>query len=331
MNIFLLPYTWLRHFAMALWCASAGLLAWWLALTWVVKVGPSWTPEWDGPILMVTISVFVAGANLIGEGNLVRMKLVWRVSRTLLGVLISGALTMAWYWGWHKIALAFLFQGSLGDATDPSLVSLRYRIGAFAMSGFACSLGPMLVRKGEGWFNHMMGGLASGLAASAAWYVMNQSVERDLYLAGAAMGLAWGGTFGLLVWPIPDKLYAGWLRMLSGSRFGRRVPIDALDATARERFVGHFPRGLDLFLPIDEGALELHISVAVDSKQHYRARGLSLAPTLVRRFLERIDLRYDPRRPAPLETKLSSGDRILLGQGEQSAEVEFLMLPREEQ
>ena len=36
------------------------------------------------------------------------------------------------------------------------------------------------------------------------------------------------------------------------------------------------------------------------------------------------------RRPAPLETRLASGDRIELGAGEDQAEVEFIMLPREE-
>lgn len=332
MNVFLLPYTWTRHFAMALWCATAGLLAWWFALSWVVLIGPSWSPEWDGPILLCAMSVAISGASLIGEGNLMRLPLGKRVARALIGMAISGALTFGWYWGWHKIALAVLFTGDLErDALDASLVSLRYRIGAFVMGGFACSLGPMMVRKAEGWFVHIMSGIASGFAAAAAWYAMNQAFERDLYLAGAAMGVAMGFTFGLLAWPIPDRLYAGWIRVMSGGRYGRRVPIDAGEGVPRERFVGHFPRGLDLFLPLDEGVNELHFSVTVDAEQRYRARGLTLQPTLVRRFLERVDLRYDPRRPAPLETKLSSGDRIVLGQGQQSTEMEFIMLPREEQ
>lgn len=332
MNIFLLPYTWTRHFAMALWCGAAGLLAWWMALSWVVLIGPSWSPEWDGPILLCTMSVFIAGANLIGEGNLLRMPMGRRVGRTLLGMAISGGLTFAWYWGWHKVALAVLFTGdSAKDALDASLVSLRFRLGAFVMGGFACSLGPMIVRKGASWFVHILSGFAGGFASAAAWYAMNQALHRDLYLGGAAMGVAWGFVFGLLAWPIPDSLYAGWVRVLVGGRHGRRIPVDAKDGSARERFVGHFPRGLDLFMPLDEGVLELHVSVTVDGQQRYRARGLTLQPTLVRRFLEKVDLRYDPRRPAPLETKLSSGDRLLLGQGDQSSELEFIMLPREEQ
>ena len=85
-----------------------------------------------------------------------------------------------------------------------------------------------------------------------------------------------------------------------------------------------------MFLNADEGVQELHLSLRVDEKQRYSARGLSLMPTTVKRFLERVDLRYDPRRPAPLETRLSSGDRIRIGDAESFAEVEFIMLPREE-
>ena len=79
-----------------------------------------------------------------------------------------------------------------------------------------------------------------------------------------------------------------------------------------------------------DGVLELHVSVMVNAKQEYRARGLTLAPTTVRRFLERVDLRYDPKRPAPLETELSSGDRILCGPPDNPSVLEFLMLPKEE-
>jgi len=46
--------------------------------------------------------------------------------------------------------------------------------------------------------------------------------------------------------------------------------------------------------------------------------------------LERVDLRYDPRRPAPLETDLRMEDRVFLGAGAAQTEVEFLLLPKEE-
>ena len=45
---------------------------------------------------------------------------------------------------------------------------------------------------------------------------------------------------------------------------------------------------------------------------------------------ETINLAYDPRRPAPLETGLKMGDRILMGEGQQYSEVEFILLPKEE-
>jgi hypothetical protein len=124
-------------------------------------------------------------------------------------------------------------------------------------------------------------------------------------------------------------LYAGWLRVMSWNRYSRRIPVDALDGAPTERFVGHFTRGLDLFLPVEDAVMEMHLSVAVDEKQRYSARGLSLQPTRVQRFLERINLQYDPRRPAPLQTRLSSGDRIELG--DSGTELEFVMLPKEEQ
>ena len=74
---------------------------------------------------------------------------------------------------------------------------------------------------------------------------------------------------------------------------------------------------------------ELHASFVVDDAQNYAVRGLSVQPTVVKRFLERIDLRYDPRRPAPLETDLKMEDRILIGPNQETV-VEFLMLPKEE-
>ncbi|MEL6350061.1 MAG: hypothetical protein AAFV53_43580, partial [Myxococcota bacterium] len=178
--------------------------------------------------------------------------------------------------------------------------------------------------------NHLGAGAAAGIAAGALWHMTNWIWQDDLYLAGAVMGMTWGGMFGVLAWGVPDELYAGWLRVLSYRRYGHRVPIDADEMGPEERFVGHFPRGLDLFLPADDGVMEMHISVAVDDRQRYWLRGLSLQPTMLRRFLERVDLSYDARRPAPLETRLRSGDRVEIGDGNHQARLEFLMLPREE-
>ena len=67
MNIFLLPYTWMRHLAMAFWCGGAGMMAWWLVLTVVVQFGVYWPPSWDGPVLMCAVSAAVASASILGE------------------------------------------------------------------------------------------------------------------------------------------------------------------------------------------------------------------------------------------------------------------------
>lgn len=337
MNIFLLPYTWPRHLAMGLWCGGAGLLAWWMLLNLYLLLSPGWSPSWDGPLLLASISTAVAGASVLGEGNLRRRKLGGRLWRLLLVLASAMGFTLVWYSLWHFVSLRLigvLFPSLEGDALDLSLVSLKFHVGAFAMCGMSTGMAAMISRGIGGWkgmVNHLGGGMAAGLSAGTVWFSLhNSSFFSDLYLAGAGMGFTWGFVFGALSWGIPDDLYAGWLRVLSYRRFGHRVPIDAAGLGPKERFVGHYPRGLDLYLSPEDGVMELHISAAVDDRQRYWLRGLTLQPTLLRRFLERIDLRYDARRPAPLQTRLRSGDRVRLGQGEAQAEVEFLMLPREE-
>jgi len=333
MNVFLVPYTRWRHLIMGLWCGGFGLIAWWLVLTLTVVGGPKWPPDWDGPILLGTIAGFIAGGSVLGEDNLRRRPVLHRLGRMLLAVVVAVANTLLWYWLWTLIVPYVTPQGWHDDAADPSLVSLRYRVGALFAAGIATGVAGAAVRRFQGGVSHIAGGITSALAGGAAWYVLGENFQglTDLYLASAALGLVWGFLYGFITWPIPDALYVGWIRVISPTRFGRRIPVDAVDGGPKERFVGHFPRGLDLFLPVEDGVMEMHVSVAVDSQGRHSARGLSLHPTIVRRFLERVDLRYDARRPAPLETRLSSGDRIVLGQGEHQAELEFLMLPREEQ
>jgi hypothetical protein len=361
MNVFLVPYAWTRHFAVGVFCAGAGVLAWWLLLGATIAFAPAWAPSWDGALLLGGISAAVAGASVLAESLLRRRALPWLLLSTLGATALSGALAVLFYEAWvaflapQVLAPLFAFAiDSLGiftgkggselapsqvkdlaaavgpDAADPFLVSLRYRLGAFVLAGVATAIGPLATRKAAGLLVHLATGMVVGLLSGAVWYLFGAVFGTDLHLAGAALGLCWGLLFGLFGWGIPDTLYAGWLRVLSADRFGRRIPIDAADGLAKERFVGHYPRGMDIFLPPSAAVSELHVSVAVDAKQRYVARGLTLLPTWVRRFLERVDLRYDPRRPAPLETVLSSGDRIVLGDGPEHAELEFLMLPREE-
>lgn len=334
MNIFLIPYTWFRHISVALICAGAGLLAWWFVLTLTV-VQTFWTPMWDGPMYLATLAACVGGASTLAEGSLRRDPVFRRAFKTAASAGISGVFALAGYWSWHLIGGRLIF-GDAGDADlgDPTLVSLRYRLAAFVVVGMQAGIGPLVFRRLAGFFDHIGAGLAGGLAAGATWYVVGYAPSglfySDLYVASAMGAMMFGGVFGLFAWGIPDSLYAGWLRVVSETRHGRRIPVDSHDGSPRERFIGHFPRGLDLFLPAEDGVLELHASVMVNRKREYRGRGLTLKPTVVRRFLERIDLRYDARRPAPLETKLSSGDRMILGPPGDPTVVEFIMLPREE-
>jgi hypothetical protein len=331
-NIFLIPYTWYRHLAMAFWCGAWGLAGWAAVLTFLVKFSPGWNPSFDGSVLLSTLAGTVAFASISGEAALRRRSVFSGSWRVLLATLLSVLLALFGYWFWTEIFNRIVFSDQAArDAINPTLVTLRYRVGAFALAGIASGVGPLMLRRGQGWVAHLAGGLAAGLAGGAVWHLLNyQGHGSDLFWAGAGLGLVWGFVHGLLVWGMPDALYAGWLRVLSWNRYSRRIPIDALDGSPNERFVGHFTRGLDLFLGASDGVAEMHVSVVVDSEQKYKLRGLSLAPTRVRRFLEQIELRYDPRKPAPLQTTLKSGDRIVLGEGAHQAELEFIMLPKEE-
>ncbi len=340
MNIFLIPYTWMRHLAVGLVSAAGGLLAWWVALALASHVA-SWPASWDGPVYLGIVGAVTAGASVLAEGSLRREAPRRRLWTTLAsggtGGIAAGLLAALWL----GLLAPALGDGADADIAAQDLVTLRYRAPAFALAGLGCALGPILVRgilkRGSlaSAGAHMGAGIAAGLAASAAWFVAGYGTfafgSGALYHAGAAGAGVFSGLFGLLAWGIPDSLYAGWLRIMTDNRMGRRIPVDAADGQPRERFVGHYPRGLDLFLPAQDGVMELHLSVLVTRNQRYLARGLTLQPTAVHRFLETIDLRYDPRRPAPLETQLSSGDRLALGPPGQRTEVEFLMLPREEQ
>jgi hypothetical protein len=331
-NIFLIPYTWYRHLAMAFWCAAWGLAGWACILTVFVKLSPTWHPAFDGSIVMSTMAGTITLASIAGEAAL-RRRSVWSSSwRLVLAMVLAVGLAMASYWLWTAaLNLLPLFGVRASDISDVSLVTFRFRVGAFALAGLASGVSPLVLRKGSGWFQHLVGGMTAGLAAGCTWHALNFAGHgSDLFWAGAGMGAVWGFFHGLLCWGVPDELYAGWLRVLSWNRYSRRIPIDAQDGVPIERFVGHFTRGLDLFLPAEDGVMEMHLSVVVDENQQYSARGLSLQPTRVIRFLERVNLQYDPRRPAPLQTRIDSGDRIEIGDGVSQAEVEFIMLPKEE-
>jgi hypothetical protein len=364
-NIYLIPYTGVRHWMMAVTLGAIGLISWWSTLFLQLEVlpvlhwnlGSAWAQWLDGPLYLGTLCMAVSAGSLLAEGSLRRRALRWRFFYAALASGLAFAVLMI---GWGLLSLLQRLLSSQDELlADPGLVTLRFRIGVWLAAGFAAGLGPFLSRRlhaavtrqftwggrdaagpqpplsllawANAAFAHLGGGAVAGGFAAAAWHVPGYygELQGDLYLSAALAAFVFGALHGLLTWPIPDDLYAGWVRVLSYERYGLRIPVPHTDGSLAERFVGHFPRGLDLYLPADVGVAELHVSFVKTPDDRYAVRGLSIRPTLVKRFLERIDLRYDPRRPAPLETPLGMEDRIVLGERGET-EIEFLMLPKEE-
>jgi hypothetical protein len=364
MNIYLIPYTAARFIVVSLITAGAALMAWWVTLYAVVVLGPYahsmglvWHQAMDGAALLANISCAVAFTSVFVEGSLRRRPAIYRFGYACLAAFLAFLMTLLAFGFW------FLINPYLGTAAmrpllaDSSLVSLRYRIVPWAFAGMASGVGPLVARVlqevlarrlGFGsdgvtsrpptwseWMalasQHVAGGLVAGTLCAAIWHSFGHysALAGDLYLGPALGAFTWGLMHGLLVWAIPDDMYAGWIRVLSPERYGLRIPVPHRDGTPSERFLGHFPRGLDLYLPAENGVAELHVSFVVNDRHQYAVRGLSVQPTVVKRFLARVDLHYDPHRPAPLETDLQMEDRVLIGVN-QATEVEFLMLPKEE-
>lgn len=366
MNIFLIPHTSWRHLSVALFTGGATLLAWWAVLSWIVFLGPflHGTPfywgQWaEGMMFLAIVSATGAAANLLAEGSLRRRDIKWRAIWVVLGFVLSFLLTIGTYLATRTL-VSWMASTTFAHITaDPNVVTLRYTIPTWGSAGVAMGLGAWIPRKfqrviartfgvgvdmtgapaASSWsdrltslFHHLGAGVSGALLGAAIWHLFGHypRIAGDLY-TGAALGtFTWGTVFGLLAWPIPDELYAGWIRVLSAERYGLRIPIDHDDGTPAERFVGHFPRGLDLYAPAEHGVAELHTSFVVDEDHNYAVRGLTVLPTTLKRPLETVRLDYDPLRPAPLEHGLKMGDRILMGSGDTVSEVEFILLPKEE-
>lgn len=367
MNIYLVPYTALRHWVLGFTLGAVGLCAWWWAAFLWLAAGPwlyvnaGWTwPRWfEGPLYLGSVVAFVAFASVFVEGALRRRALRWRVFWAAFGAGISVFGSWVGLTMFRWMMPLFTSDPTAELLADPSFVTLRFRLGAWGIAGLWSGLGPFLARRlhaamtrrwnrfgrdptgaqaSPSWlewagilFAHAGGGAVAGAFGATCWYVPGYygDLEGDLYLAAACGAGAFGVLHGWLVWPIPEELYAGWVRVLSYERYGLRIPVPHVDGKPAERFVGHFPRGLDLYLPADRGVAELHASFVADAERRYAVRGLSIEPTVVKRLLERIDLRYDVRRPAPLETQLQMEDKVFLGPDREIV-IEFLMLPKEE-
>jgi hypothetical protein len=337
MNIYLVPYNWTRHVVVAVAAATTALLTWWTLLHVRVWMGPT-LYEWgllyargaEGPLFLGLTAGAIAFASVLAEHSLRRTGLLWRAAFSL------GAALVAFLWtviGFLILALLvglFAREPMREIVSDPALASHRHHVWMWIAAGIGAGLGPLIVRRGKGFFAHIGGGIVSAGAAAALWQYLGYHILQDLYLAAAMSVFLWGLLHGLLVWGVPDELYAGWVRVLTPYRYGYRIPVDRVDGAPSERFIGHFPRGLDLFLPVEQGVAELHTSFVRNAHGEYTVRGLSQAATIVKRPLERIDIRYDPSRPAPLETQLQSEDIVIMSDGRNETRLEFVMLPKEE-
>ncbi|TNE90762.1 MAG: hypothetical protein EP330_07485 [Deltaproteobacteria bacterium] len=337
MNIYLVPHNWARHVAVGLVVGGAGLLAWWSFLFIALQLGPSlfsiglfWTSGMEGWWLLSWAATIIGAASVAAELGLRRAPVLQRVGLPLIAGFASFLIAQLFMSTASCVSGVLVSEAMAPLRADGSLVSLRYSLPLWVTAGLSSALGPLAVRRFGGIANHVGAGLICGPLAAATWHWLSYYIFHDLYLATGAALFVWGLIHGLFAWPVPDELYAGWVRVLSDRRFGYRVPIDSPTLPVSERFIGHFPRGLDLFLPVEDGIAELHVSFVRTSDGRYTVRGLSQWPTTVNRFLETIDLRYDPRHPAPLETELSSGDTVLMSDGVHTTVVEFVMLPKEE-
>lgn len=348
----LIPYTWLRHVVPALVAATAAALAWWVSVLVLELLrqaaftrGVGWmAPRTEGLVWLSLTSGAVAAAQVGLEG---RIEGTWR---SLVGVGMAVAAVAAASLTSVGMALHDLIAQAWG--MSPASLALRWALVPWLLAGLGAALGPWMVRGGRrllAWLErrwdlavlpappappgswwaealvHALSGLAGGCAGALVWYALGHG-QGDLFLAAVLGSSVMGAVVGGLAWGIPDRTFQGWVHVLVGARPGWRIPVDAAQVTLSERFVGHFPAGMDLHLPPGDGVDELHLSVIARGEGSWAARGLSRDKVRVMRPLAWVDLSYDPELPAPLETPLHAGDRVALGP---EAVVELVVMARE--
>lgn len=352
MTIHLVPFTWARHIVPALHVGGAALIGWWFGLVTVLRAVQAqgqagatigWSQQAEGLWVLTWAACFTAVARMAVAGAL-----EGRRSRSAIvvagGVSWVAAFAGLGMWSW----LGGLVQPELASASP----ALRLRWSAWVWAGEASVIGPLAVLQGRrvvAWARrrfkltmlkevpapphrgrdelclHALGGLASGAAGGVVWYLAG-ALTGDLFLATAAGCFTLGALCGALTWAVPEQRYGGWIRVLRGARPGWRIPVRMGEVALSERFVGHFPSGMDLHLPAHDGVAELHVSVVALPDGSFAVRGLSQSRVELRRDLEWFDLSWDPNLPAPLQAELRAEDRIAVGQG---VELEFLRLPVE--
>lgn len=370
MNIFLVPHNGTRHVVVAFLTGAVPLMIWWFFLNWIVVLGPMlfeqgllWDPAAEGTLLFSFMAAGLAGAHISAECGLRRRALAWKIILPLLSGFIAMLLTVLLVLA-TELGTPFvvgLVSEPLGVLlADPSTATFRFRVLEWVLAGGSVGLATLLVRglwsfvgslapyiperlsallelpanppRLSIWMalEHMFGGVASALIGASVWQLFAHLIIKDMYLASALGFTTWGFVFGLVSWGVPSDLYAGWIRVLSAHRYGHRIPIDTPDGGVVERAVGHYPRGLDLWIGANHGVAELHASFVRATDGTYTVRGLSQQPIRLKRSLESVDLAYEPSSPVPLETDLRMEDRVILGPKGNQTVFEFIMLPKEE-
>ena len=345
------------------------LLNWLIVLgPFLYDAGLLYIPWAEGPIVLSFVACGIAATHISAEGGLRRRALLWTILLPFLAGLLTLLFTILFTVG-IELGTSFLI-GSISETQgmvywDPHTATLRHRIAEWFVAGCIVGVCTLLVRAVWGFIgplaamlpkdkvpemvwniielpedppkvtvwmaiDHLLAGPGAALCGVAVWQLFSHVFIKDMYLASALGFTTWGVVFGLLAWGVPSDLYAGWIRVLSAHRFGHRIPIDTPGGGPVERVLGHYPRGLDLFVGAEHGVAELHASFVVDGKGAYAVRGLSQQPMSVKRSLESIDLAYEPASPVPLETDLRMEDRIIIGPKGNNTLVEFILLPKEE-
>ena len=331
MNRSLTPYAWSRHVSEALIVCAWVVVAWWALVTFLIDLGPAlglvWHPWFDTYLYFGTFTAVIAGSSVATEQVHLRRPFAKRVVSTLIAAGIAMVVAVIGISVIRVITGAVVSDGMRSLVESGALVTLRYTVLIWMWAGFATALGPLAVRKGASWRVQIGAGLVAALMAGAVWHTCTRLLFFDLYYASVVGPLVWAFLYNSLAWPFPDQIYAGWIRVLSGPRAGHRIPVGEGDQVI-ERIIGHYPRGLDLHLGANDGVAELHASVLRRADGSFAVRGLSQSPLLLKRMLERIDLRYDVRRPAPLESDLQMEDRLVLEHKQGTTSLEFLLLPR---
>ena len=349
----LVPYTGFRHAVPALAGAAAGLCAWWTALaimvahhaTWGADVATRWSQEAEGAVLLCTLSAGAVAGTLVLEGAWIAAPWRRRWAALGIGAWVAMSVTFLVVLGWAWVAW-------VGDWFPASSLALRARLVPWLGAGLGAGLGVAAVRAGrhalhdlqlrwELWIfdpplpatetrgeivrEALVSGLLAGALGAVGWYAVG-IWANDLHLAGAFGAALLGAGVGGLTYGLPETAWRPWVLVRVGARPGWRVPLDPFDTALQERFVGSFPSGMDVHLPAVDGVDALHVSVLARPGHAYAVRGLSQRPVLLRRFMERVDLGWDPELPAPFEAPLRHEDVLEIGD---VVDVELLVLPRD--